>query len=78
MTSLPQIVGGLSDADLWRATSIFQRLTPTIIKVSSLEAAEIVKQLDNSYLDHMFAFGNEVSMLCDAAGLDVIEVIRAD
>ena len=77
LISLPQIVGGLSDADLWRATGIFQRLTPTIIKVSSLEAAEVIKLLDNSYRDHMFAFGNEVALLCDAAGLDGIEVIRA-
>lgn len=77
LTSLPQIVGGLSDQDMWRATSIFQRLTPTIIKVSSLEAAEIIKLLDNSYRDHMFAFGNEVALLCDAAGIDGIEVIRA-
>jgi len=77
LISLPQIVGGLSDRDLWRATSIFQRLTPTIIKVSSLEAAEVIKLLDNSYRDHMFAFGNEVALLCDAAGLDGIEVIRA-
>lgn len=77
LTSLPQIVGGLTEADMWRATSIFQRLTPTTIKVSSLEAAEVIKLLDNSYRDHMFAFGNEVALLCDAAGLDGIEVIRA-
>lgn len=77
LISLPQIVGGLTDADMWRATSIFQRLTPTTIKVSSLEAAEVIKLLDNSYRDHMFAFGNEVALLCDAAGLDGIEVIRA-
>ena len=77
LISLPQIVGGLSDEDLWRATSIFQRLTPTTIKVSSLEAAEVIKLLDNSYRDHMFAFGNEVALMCDAAGLDGIEVIRA-
>ena len=77
LTSLPQIVGGLTESDLWRATAVFQRLTPTIIKVSSLEAAEIIKLLDNSYRDHMFAFGNEVALLCDAASLDGIEVIRA-
>jgi nucleotide sugar dehydrogenase len=77
LISLPQIVGGLTDTDRWRATAIFQRLTPTIIKVSSLEAAEVIKLLDNSYRDHMFAFGNEVALLCDAAGLDGIEVIRA-
>lgn len=77
LISLPQIVGGLSDEDMWRATTIFQRLTPTTIKVSSLEAAEVIKLLDNSYRDHMFAFGNEVALMCDAAGLDGIEVIRA-
>ena len=77
LISLPQIVGGLTDADMWRATSIFQRLTPTTIKVTSLEAAEVIKLLDNSYRDHMFAFGNEVALMCDAAGLDGIEVIRA-
>lgn len=77
LVALPQIVGGLSDADRWRASNVFQRLTPTIIKVSSLEAAEVIKLLDNSYRDHMFAFGNEVALLCDASGLDGIEVIRA-
>lgn len=77
LVALPQIVGGRSDTDLWRASNIFQRLTPTIVRVSSLEAAEIIKLLDNSYRDHMFAFGNEVALLCDASGLDGIEVIRA-
>lgn len=77
LASLPQVVGGLTPRDMWRATAVFQRLTPTTIQVSSLETAEIIKLLDNSYRDHMFAFGNEVALLCDAAGLDGIEVIRA-
>jgi len=77
LTYLPQICGGLTDEDVWRASQVFQRLTPTIIRVSNLESAEIIKLLDNSYRDHNFAFGNEVALMCDAAGLDGMEVIRA-
>ena len=74
---LPQVVGGLAPDHAWRATQLFQRITPTTIRVSSLEAAELVKLLDNSYRDLFFSFGNEVSLLCEAAGLDGIEVINA-
>jgi len=77
LAHLPQIVGGLDDEDAWRAAHVFQRITPTIVRVSSLEAAEIIKLLDNSYRDLFFAFGNEVALLCDEAGLDGVEVIRA-
>lgn len=77
LSYLPQIVGGFTDADAWRAAQVFQRITPTIVRVSSLEAAEIIKLLDNSFRDLFFAFGNEVALMCDASGLDGIEVIRA-
>ncbi len=77
LRSLPQIVGGLTDADAWRASRIFQRLTPTTIRVSTLKTAEIIKLLDNSFRDLFFAFGNEVALLAEAAGLDGIEVIKA-
>ncbi len=74
---LPQVVGGLWQEDVWRATQLFQHITPTTIRVSSLEAAELVKLLDNSYRDLFFSFGNEVALLCESAGLDGIEVINA-
>jgi UDP-N-acetyl-D-mannosaminuronic acid dehydrogenase len=74
---LPQIVGGLTEEDAWRAAHMFQHLTSTTVRVSSLEAAEIIKLLDNSYRDLIFALGNEVALLCDAAGLDGIEIINA-
>lgn len=77
LRSLPQIVGGLNDEASWRAAQIFQRVTPTTIRVSSLEAAEIVKLLDNSYRDLSFAFGNEAALMCEAASLDGLEVIHA-
>lgn len=77
LRSLPQIVGGLEAEDAWRAAVMFQELTPTTLRVSSLETAEVVKLLDNSFRDVFFAFGNETALLCDAVGIDGVEVIHA-
>ena len=77
LVRLPQIVGGGDPDASWRAMQLFQRITPTTIRVSTLETAELIKLLDNSYRDLFFSFGNEVAMLCDAVGLDAAEVINA-
>lgn len=77
LVRLPQIVGGDDPDAAWRAMQLFQRITPTTIRVSTLEAAELIKLLDNSYRDLFFSFGNEVALLCDAVGLDAAEVINA-
>lgn len=77
LRTVPQIVGGLTVDDAWRASVLFSQLTPTTIRVSSLETAEVIKLLDNSYRDVFFAFGNETALLCEAVGLDAIEVIQA-
>jgi UDP-N-acetyl-D-mannosaminuronic acid dehydrogenase len=74
---LPQIVGGHTREATVRASNIFRRLTPTIIAVSDLRTAEIIKLLDNSYRDLFFAFGNEVALMCEAAGISAREVISA-
>jgi len=77
LVALPQIVGGLNEESTARAMSMFRRLTPMIVKVSSLMTAELIKLLDNSYRDLSFAFGNEVALISEAAGLDGQEVIRS-
>ena len=77
LRELPQICGGLTNEDSWAAAQLFQSLTPTTIRVSSLETAELIKLLDNSYRDLFFAFGNEVAQICEAASLCASEVIRA-
>ena len=75
--TLPQIIGGSGEEDAWRSTQLFQYITPTTIRVSSLEAAELCKLLDNCYRDLTFSFGNEVALMCEALGLDALEVINA-
>lgn len=77
LKELPQVIGGLDEESADKAEELFRKVTPTTIEVSSLESAEMVKLLNNSYRDLTFAYSNEVAMICEKAGLDVIEVIKA-
>ncbi len=75
--TLPQIVGSDDPQTTLRCCQLFGMLTPTTIKVSSLEAAELVKLVDNTYRDVSFAFSNEVAKLCSRAGVSAREIISA-
>jgi len=73
---LPQIIGTSNLETRERCAILFGRLTPTTIKVSTLETAEMIKLVDNTYRDVIFSFGNEVARICDAAGINAYEVIN--
>jgi len=75
--SLPQIIGSDDPQTAMRCCQLFGMMTPTTVKVSSLEAAELVKLVDNTYRDVSFAFSNEVAKLCSRAGLSAREIISA-
>lgn len=77
LRQLPQIVGGLTPEAAVRAAQIFQFLTPTVVRVSDVETAEMIKLVDNSQRDVAFAYANEVARACDAIGVSAAEVIRA-
>ena len=48
----PQIIGGYDDISASKAITFFNKFSPTVIKVSSLEAAELSKLIDNAYRDN--------------------------
>jgi nucleotide sugar dehydrogenase len=77
LTSLPQIVGGLSSRCTEKATGFWQTLTDSVVNVDSLEAAELVKLINNSYRDLSFAFANGLALLADRFNLDAARVIAA-
>jgi UDP-N-acetyl-D-mannosaminuronic acid dehydrogenase len=77
MRSLPQVVGGLDKESAERAESIFRLITPKIVRVSSLEAAEMIKLINNTYRDLTFAFANEVALIAERMGLSASEMIHA-
>lgn len=77
LSSLPQIVAGLTRRSRDRASSFFSRLAPTITLADSLEAAEIAKLVNNTERDVMFGLANEVALLCDSVGVPFSDVFRA-
>ncbi len=77
LNELPQIIGADDRETRQRCVQLFGALTPTTIALSSLEAAELTKLVDNTYRDVMFAFANEVADLCGHAGLSAHEIIMA-
>lgn len=74
---LPQIVGGIDEESVEKASVFFRRITQTIVNVSSLEAAEMIKIMDNTYRDLNFAIANELALICEKKSLDAVEIIRA-
>lgn len=77
LVSLPQIVGGLTDACANLAGSFWLTLTDSVVHVEGLEAAEIVKLVNNSFRDLSFAFANGVALLADRFNLDARRLIGA-
>lgn len=77
LRELPQIIGGLDERSVDKAASIFSKITPTIVRMESLEAAELVKLIDNAYRDLNFAFANEIALLAGRFGVDGYKLIKA-
>lgn len=77
LRQLPQIIGGLNQESVERAVQLFSRVTATTVRVASLEAAEMIKLIDNTYRDVNFAFANEIALAAETFGLDGPEVIRS-
>ena len=77
LRTLPQIVGAMDEQSSKKAAELFSCITPTIVKVTSLEAAEVIKLVDNTYRDVQFGFANEVARVCDAYGVNAYDVITS-
>jgi UDP-N-acetyl-D-mannosaminuronic acid dehydrogenase len=77
LEELPQVVGGLDVASADAAGSLFARLARRVVRVSSLEAAELVKLVNNCHTDVIYGYGNEVALLAERWGLDPLEVLHA-
>jgi nucleotide sugar dehydrogenase len=74
---LPQVIGGLTAESVDATAALFRELSPTIVRAESLEAAELVKLVNNSYRDLTFAFANQVSQVASRWNFDAVAAIRA-
>ena len=77
LRTLPQIVGGLTPPCTARAANFWTTLTPSVVRLQTLEAAELIKLANNTFRDLSFAFANEIALLADAYNIDSFELIAA-
>jgi UDP-N-acetyl-D-mannosaminuronic acid dehydrogenase len=77
IVELPQVVGGLDEDSLAAGTEFFGGLAASVVPVSSLEAAELVKLSNNCHTDLIYAYGNEIALVAERHGLDPLEIIHA-
>jgi UDP-N-acetyl-D-glucosamine dehydrogenase len=75
--SVPKIVGGITDACTERAAALYEGAIDQVHRVSSPEAAELTKLLENIFRSVNIALVNELAQLCDRMGIDVWEVVDA-
>ncbi len=75
--TIPKVVGGITAACLEHGVALYSQVIDRVIPVSSTQAAELSKLLENTYRAVNIALVNELKMLCLRMGVDVFEVIEA-
>ena len=75
--TVPKIVGGIDEASTAAATTLYSSAIDTVHPVSSPEAAELTKLLENIFRSVNIALVNELAQLCDRMDIDVWEVVEA-
>ncbi len=75
--NVPKIVGGIDEASTAAAAAVYDGAMDTIYTVSSPEAAELTKLLENIFRSVNIALVNELAQLCDRMDIDVWEVVEA-
>jgi UDP-N-acetyl-D-glucosamine dehydrogenase len=73
----PKLVGGLTPACAERARDLYGLICDEVVMLSTPEAAELAKLLENVFRSVNIALVNELAQLCDRLGIDVWEVIDA-
>jgi UDP-N-acetyl-D-glucosamine dehydrogenase len=73
----PKVVGGITPECTKRACALYERAIDTVFSVSSPEAAELTKLLENIFRSVNIALVNELAQLCDRMRVDVWEVVEA-
>jgi UDP-N-acetyl-D-glucosamine dehydrogenase len=73
----PKIVGGVTPGCTERAAELYRSAVETVVPVSSPEAAELTKLLENIFRAVNIALVNELAQLCERMDIDVWEVVEA-
>ncbi len=77
LRNTPKVVGGLTAACTERAQELYSIVCDHLVPVSTPEAAELTKLLENIFRSVNIALVNELAMLTDRMGIDIWEVVDA-
>ena len=75
--NIPKVVGGCDPESTRAAAALYRQIVVEVVEVSSTQAAEACKILENIYRCVNIALVNELKMLFDKMGIDIWEVVRA-
>jgi UDP-N-acetyl-D-glucosamine dehydrogenase len=73
----PKVVGGITEHCTRVACALYEPAIERLVPVSTTEAAELVKLLENTFRSVNIGLVNEMAIVCDKLGVDVWEVIEA-
>ncbi len=69
-------IGGIDEASTQKAIDFYKHFVVGELHATNSKTAEMVKLVENASRDNQIAFANELSIICDSAGIDVWELIR--
>lgn len=75
--TVPRLVGGTTARATARAAALLRRIAHDVHELTSPDAAELAKLLENVFRNVNIALVNQLALLCERMGLDVWEVIGA-
>ncbi|MBP5611581.1 MAG: nucleotide sugar dehydrogenase, partial [Bacteroidales bacterium] len=70
-----RVIGGMDEASTAKAMDFYRRFVQGELHATDARTAEMCKLTENSSRDVQIAFANELSMICEKAGIDVWELI---
>jgi len=71
-----RVIGGVDEASTQKACEFYQKFVKGELHRTSARTAEMCKLTENASRDVQIAFANELSLICDKAGIDAWELIR--
>jgi UDP-N-acetyl-D-glucosamine dehydrogenase len=74
---VPRLVGAVGPGATARAAALLRRINSDVVELSSPDAAELAKLLENVFRNVNIALVNQLALLCERMGLDVWEVVDA-
>ena len=75
--NIPKVIGGITAQGTALATLLFQQFIDRVVALSSVECAEMVKLLENTFRSVNIALANEFARMCNNFGINVWEIIDA-